>query len=267
MKQPKISVLMSVYNGEEYLSEAIESILNQSFSDFEFIITNDKSTDSSRDIIARYANKDDRIIFIDNEENIGLTRSLNKMLKVARGEFVARMDSDDISETKRFEIQLKEMSVRPVDVVFSGTTYIDKSGKIICESYRPDNLDVILKNLEIHNYIPHPTVMINKETLLENGGYDESYKTGQDKTLWVRLRDTDCKFSYVRLSLLRYRLNPRSVRAGIYSDYWNMVVNYCLWNKSRWSSIRYIHYLTARQLMVWGIKFFVPHFIFLRKLK
>jgi glycosyltransferase involved in cell wall biosynthesis len=95
---------MSVYNEEKYLSEAIESILNQTYSDFEFIIINDCSTDASCDIILSYIDK--RIVFIENEINIGLARSLNKGIDIAKEKYIARMDADDISLPERFEMQI-----------------------------------------------------------------------------------------------------------------------------------------------------------------
>ncbi len=103
-EKPRVTVLMSVYNGEKYLREAIDSILNQTFKDFEFLIIDDGSTDSSADIIRSYT--DFRIRLIQNEKNIGLTRSLNKGLKLAKGEYIARMDVDDISLPIRFEKQV-----------------------------------------------------------------------------------------------------------------------------------------------------------------
>jgi glycosyltransferase involved in cell wall biosynthesis len=102
---PQISVIMAVYNGEKYLAEAIESILNQTFKEFEFIIIDDGSKDNSLNIIKRYAKKDSRIIIIKNEKNMKLAWSLNKGLKIARGKYIARMDSDDISLTDRLEKQ------------------------------------------------------------------------------------------------------------------------------------------------------------------
>ncbi len=102
---PEISVIMSVFNGQDYLSEAIESILNQSFTNFEFIIINDASIDRSKEIIELY--KDPRIVIITNDQTLGLAKSLNKALKIAKGNFIARMDADDIAIYNRLEIQFK----------------------------------------------------------------------------------------------------------------------------------------------------------------
>jgi len=102
--KPKISVIMSVYNGEKYLGEAIDSVLGQTFTDFDFIIVNDGSTDGSPGIIQSY--RDERIRVINNEKNIGLTKSLNKAIKESGGEYIARQDADDISLPERFEEQV-----------------------------------------------------------------------------------------------------------------------------------------------------------------
>lgn len=113
MKIPKVSVIMPAYNTEKYVGEAIESILNQTFSDFEFIILNDGSTDNTAEIVKEYAKKDKRIKFIDNKKNQGFIASLNQCLDVACGEYVAKMDSDDISLPERLEKQVKYLDENP----------------------------------------------------------------------------------------------------------------------------------------------------------
>ncbi len=129
-ENPKVSVIMSVYNGDKYLREAIESILNQTFTDFEFIIVNDGSTDNSLEIIESY--DDERIKTINNKKNIGLTKSLNKALKFAKGKYIARQDADDVSLPNRFEKQVEYLDSHP-EVALVGTSVylIDENGKII----------------------------------------------------------------------------------------------------------------------------------------
>ena len=112
-KSPLISVLMPVYNSEKYVAEAIESILCQTYKDFEFIIINDASTDSSLKIIAKYAKQDKRIKLINNKKNVKISASLNKGLSIAKGKYIARMDSDDISLPSRFELQTKFLADNP----------------------------------------------------------------------------------------------------------------------------------------------------------
>src|SRR3990172_12530717 len=119
MNNPVITVLMSAYNAEKYLREAIESILNQTFKDFEFIIINDCSTDKTKKIIEEYANKDARIKLINNATNLGLTKSLNIGLKEARGEYVARLDADDVALPERLEKQYEFMN-KNRDITLTG---------------------------------------------------------------------------------------------------------------------------------------------------
>jgi len=119
--EPLISVVMPVYNTEKFVAEAIESILAQTFTDFEIIIIDDCSTDKSWQIIQDFSEKDQRIVTIQNSENQGLARSLNKGLKIAKGQFIARMDADDISMPQRFEIQLDFLKNHP-DVGVVGST-------------------------------------------------------------------------------------------------------------------------------------------------
>ena len=181
-KNPQISVILSVYNGEKYLREAIESILNQTFGDFEFIIVNDGSTDSSREIIQSYNDK--RIKILNNEKNIGLTRSLNKALKQARGKYIARQDADDISLPNRFKEQIKYFFEHP-EVALLGTSIyiIDEYGKIVGKKIALKNPgNELLKT----NQFSHGSVMFKKEVINRLGGYNELFIYRQDYELWLR---------------------------------------------------------------------------------
>lgn len=128
-KEPKISVVMSVYNGERYLGEAVESIFNQTFSDFEFIIINDGSTDRTPEILTEI---DDPRAKVINQPNRGLTASLNRAIRLAKGEYIARMDADDISEPTRLERQVEVLDRDP-DVVLVACWYevIDEKGNFL----------------------------------------------------------------------------------------------------------------------------------------
>ena len=256
---PTISVLMSVYNDEEYLERAIESILNQTYRDFEFLITDDSSTDRSRSIIQQYAERDDRIRGFVNAENRGLTKTLNDMIQRASGRFIARMDADDIARRHRFEKQVRVFdSERPVDVVFGNTRFIDKRGTAVCVSWRPDENEVV-EQLGTRCYIPHPTVMVRTAAIKEVDGYDESYWTGQDHDLWRRMKESGATFHYIPEVLLDYRLNPNSVHAGTSDDYWFRVSNVCIWNRSKMRALRYLNRLAWWQSAVTIAKLFVPH--------
>jgi len=171
---PLISVIMSVYNDEKNVRPAIESILNQTFNDFEFIITEDCSKDNSLQVLREYAEKDSRIVLVENGENLKLTKNLNNMLSIAKGELIARMDSDDISLPQRFEKQVDILQNNPdVDFVFSSTMLMDKDGNDLCESWRPENVKSILDHMKYDSYIPHPTIMARKEIFAEAGNYTE----------------------------------------------------------------------------------------------
>jgi glycosyltransferase involved in cell wall biosynthesis len=184
MHNPKISVIMSVCNGEEYLREAIESILNQSFNDFEFIIVNDGSNDNTLDIIKSYDDK--RIRIINNAQNIGLTKSLNKALKVAKSQYIARQDADDISLSNRFEQQVRYLDTHP-EVMLLGTNVflIDELGKI--KEKRIILTKPNLKNLSQLNHFNHGTTMFRKKVINSLGVYNELFKYCQDYELWIRI--------------------------------------------------------------------------------
>ena len=126
---PKVSVVMCVHNGERYLYEALESVLNQTFEDFEFIIVDDASADNTPAILKEYAAQDGRIRLMRNAHNLGLTRSLNKALRLAKGEYIARQDADDISLPQRLEKQVEFLNSNSrTAVVGSWTEVIDEYG-------------------------------------------------------------------------------------------------------------------------------------------
>lgn len=208
MTNPKISVIMSVYNGEKYLREAIESILNQTFTDFEFIIVNDGSTDGSLEIIQSYDDK--RIKIINNEKNIGLTKSLNKALKVARGEYIARQDADDVSLPNRFEKQIKYLEKHPEVALLGTSVYlIDEKGKIIGK--RMALAKPTFKELCKGNRFSHGSVMFEKAVITELGGYNELLRYVQDYELWLRIAKS---YEIRNLTQVLYKWRFHSKRAG-----------------------------------------------------
>ena len=160
---PKISVIMSVFNSEKYLKEAVDSILEQTFTDFEFIITDDCSTDSSLAILEEYAKKDNRIILLKNSENIGLTKNLNKMIDIAKGKYIARMDADDISLPKRFQIQYNFMEENSdIGVCGSNIGHIGTLDKV---SNHPLNHNEIKIGLLFKCVMMHPTIVVRKNII------------------------------------------------------------------------------------------------------
>ena len=186
MKDPRVTVLMSVYNGGRYLREAIDSILNQTFKDFEFLIVNDGSTDGTAEILQRY--NDHRIKVIENRKNIGFTKSLNKGLRVAKGEFIARMDADDVSEPERLEKELKFLHKHP-DYAVVGTfiKVLDEAGNVVGTIEKPVSNEQIKEFLKKDNCIAHGSAMARKSHILGIGAYDEAMEAAQDFELWLRL--------------------------------------------------------------------------------
>ena len=209
---PKISVLMTVYNSERYLRTAIESVLNQSLKDFELIILDDCSTDSSWSIIEKYASQDERIVAIKNEVNLGGCQNLNKGLKILRGKYMARHDNDDWSYPDRLERQFNYMESHPeVGIVGGAIELIDKNGKTIGK--RTYNLSDLEIRKKIFRYSPfaHPLVMVRKSVLDKVGCfYDPSFAPADDYDLWFRI-GKESKFANLPDTLLKYRMLPGSI--------------------------------------------------------
>ncbi|MHA1284646.1 MAG: glycosyltransferase family 2 protein [Promethearchaeota archaeon] len=191
----KVSILMAIYNGEKYVTKAIESILNQTFKDFEFIIINDGSTDNTQYFLDLYSQKDKRIKVIKNKKNIGLTKSLNKAIKLAKGKYIARQDVDDLSLPKRIEKQFNFLEKFP-DYSFCGTNVIIKQNKNFSLKYFTYN--EMVKHLIIKNIFYHSSIFLRKEIFDKYGKYNEKWRYAQDYELW-------CRYIY------RYKLKARNL--------------------------------------------------------
>jgi len=204
----KVSVVMSVYNAERYLEEAIESILNQTYQDFEFIIINDGSTDSSLDLINKYNDK--RIRLID-QENKGLSKSLNTGISSAKGIYIARMDADDISFPQRIETQLEFLEKNADYVVIgSNAKIIDAEGNFLYSSNLPITWPSI-KNFLPESPLFHSSAMFRKSAWAKAGGYfEEVVHHFEDKILWNRMTAYG-KIRNIEEPLIAYRLVPSSI--------------------------------------------------------
>ena len=177
---------MPAYNAEKYINETIDSILNQSYKDFEFIIINDGSTDRTKEIILSYS--DERIVYLENEKNSGIVVTLNKGLEKASGEYIARMDSDDISLVNRLEKQVEFMD-KNLDVGVLGTG-ICVFGDSINDQERvfTTNSEQLKAELIFNSCIAHPTVMIRSSILKNNNlNYSEEFAGAEDYHLWWRI--------------------------------------------------------------------------------
>jgi glycosyltransferase involved in cell wall biosynthesis len=177
---------MTAYNEEARIGPAIESILNQTFGDFEFIIINDGSADQTATIIQSY--HDPRIVYLDNGENLGIARSANRGLAVARGEFIARMDADDTSHPERFALQVAYLDAHP-EVGVLGTYMVDKNlqGTPVYFFQPPLSHDLIAWVIMFETTTANPTVMMRRSLILKVGDYDPAFPPAEDIELWSRL--------------------------------------------------------------------------------
>ena len=179
---------MSCFNSDTWLAEAIESVLCQSFDDFEFVIVDDGSTDKSKDIIAKYAKVDERILTIP-KKNSGLADSLNVGLQQARGEWIARIDSDDLCEPERFADQLAFVDQHPKTALLgSGTTIMDAQGSQEHVYLYPTRHRVLVRHLLLsQSFFPHSSALYRRDLAIEIRGYRSFFVRSQDFDLWLRL--------------------------------------------------------------------------------
>lgn len=215
-----VSVLMSVFNEPiEWIKQSIESVLAQSYTDFEFIIINDNPNRKDlMDFLESEKEHDKRIKISTNAKNIGLTKSLNLGLSLCKGKYVARMDADDISLSKRFERQVAYLENNP-DVIVCGTNieYFGKTNVLKLKNIYNDDLDIRGQML-LDSGFAHPSVMIRKDVMDNNSiKYDEDFRTSQDYKLWYDLSAYG-KFSNLKEVLLRYRLSPKQISKTSNSD-------------------------------------------------
>jgi glycosyltransferase involved in cell wall biosynthesis len=211
---PLISVLMPAYNAERYIRQAIDSVLAQTFGDFEFIIIDDGSTDHTAAILKEYADRDPRVC-VKSGPNQGVSNALNSALGTARGQFIARMDADDVCLPSRFEKQSHFLKEHPNYVlVGSRCMLIDPDGYPICEK-----TDIALDHEEIDSLLlrmswplVHPAVMMRTDTLRKIGGYNPQYRTNQDHDLFLRLAEVG-RLANLPEILLEYRQHFQSVGA------------------------------------------------------
>ncbi|HSZ85276.1 MAG TPA: glycosyltransferase [Puia sp.] len=204
----KISVLMPVYNASNYISEAIESVLKQTFSDFELLIIDDGSTDNTAEIVRNF--KDPRIVFIQ-QQNAGIAIALNNGLKFTRAEYIARFDADDICYANRLETQYEFMINNPVYVVVgSDVDYVDVDGNFIFSHQAPAYTNTQIKNLP-YSVCPfiHSSVLF-KKSIIPDAGYNVHAHTFEDHFLWLQIMSQG-KFHNLSQSLMQVRLNPQSL--------------------------------------------------------
>jgi glycosyltransferase involved in cell wall biosynthesis len=206
-----LSILMTNFNEEEYIHASIESVLNSTFEDFELIIVDDGSRDSSIDIIKFWLNNDSRVKLIESSKNFGIARSKNLGLSHCNGELIAMMDADDICLANRFQIQVEFMDANPEISLAGGAMYLMQESGDALKQAMIDNLE---KNLMISNVFNHPTIIIRRH-LWESGifRYSERFRHTEDYRLWTRL---SYKITMANLAcpLLLFRANKMASRSN-----------------------------------------------------
>ncbi len=207
MNIPLISVIMPVYNGANYLRQSIDSILFQTFFNFEFLIINDGSSDDTEDIILSYS--DNRIRYFKNESNIKIVETLNKGISLSQGKYIARMDADDFSFANRLEIQLEYMENNPE--VFVCGSWVKTFGAFERVWKYPVASDDIFASLLFHSPIAHPSVLVRRE-VYEKFLYDGNYVYAEDYKLW-HLIAKEYKIVNIPNCLLKYRITEEQTRS------------------------------------------------------
>jgi len=216
--KPKVSVLMPVYNGDKFLRHAIESVLTQTFSDFELIIIDDASSDNSAAIIKSYS--DSRIKYFRNEVNSGIVKTLNRGLQLAEGVYIARMDADDICMADRLSKQVALLDEHSdIGICGADCQLINDKGAVIGKNICPTDPEEWRIELMFRTPVAHPLVMIRRSVLIECGGYREGMEPAEDYDLWIRVSKL-CKGANIPEYLLKYRMhdaNYSSKKRDMYS--------------------------------------------------
>ncbi len=209
-----VSVVLPVYNAAPYLSEAIQSILNQTYQNFELIIIDDASTDNSWAIITQFAQQDKRIRTLRNERNLKLSKTLNRGIEHASGVYIARMDADDISLPDRLEKQVAYMDMHPEVGISGGSMEImHAAGDVFAKrTYHLNDQDI---RSHIFRYSPysHPLIIMRKTILDKVGGYRDEYNPAEDYELYFRIGAVS-KFGNLSDTLLKYRVVDKSMTTG-----------------------------------------------------
>ena len=202
---PRVCVLMSVHNARKTLAQTVDSILNQTLRDFEFLIIDDASTDASRDMLQRYAAQDNRIRLVRHDQNAGLTQRLNEGIRLTNCELIARMDADDEAMPERLKVQCEFMDAHPTVALAGSFIYaMGRSAKYDRLITYPTSHAEISTKLRQDNCLAHPTVIFRRDAVMTVGLYRPEFKAAQDYDLWLRL-SRKFEIANIPVPLLRYR--------------------------------------------------------------
>lgn len=264
LKKPLLSILMATHNDSGYINQSIESVRAQTFTDWEFIIVNDASTDNTEKLISQYLSNDNRFRYIKNSKNLGVTKSLNKGLAVAKGKFIAKLDGDDYwSDRSKLEQQVNFMMKNPdYGIVGCFAFAVDQTGKKLYEIQYPHEDTAIRKIILMHNCFLHSSVVLRKSLLNKIGTYTNRYKFAIDYDLFLRIGKIS-KFCNIPKFMLHYRINPNGVTQTKYWDQVGQTIGIIADHKES-----YPNYLAG--YVLWNVRKFYPLWFrgaFVRKIK
>src|SRR3989344_2599957 len=240
-----ISIIILTYNRAGFISEAIESALEQSFPDWELIVIDDASEDNTREIVEEYIVRDSRIKYFRNDEHLRISKSRNKALSLALGEYVAVLDSDDVwSDRDKLKKQYGFLEGNKDYVLIGGgVIVIDEYGKEIRRYFNRESDENIRGKILFQNQFAHSSVMFRREAALKAGGYDENLNIGEDYDLWLRLGVVG-KMANLKEDLLKYRVHGGNItlrriealknNIAIIKKYKDRYPNYYLAYARRW---------------------------------
>lgn len=209
---PKVTVLLAVQNGEPYVRQAVQSVLDQTFTDFELLVVDDASTDATAQIIE--ALDDARVRLLRNERNLGQVPSLNRGLREARGLYIARLDADDACQPSRLARQVEVLDADArVGLVGTWMEAIDERGRRLgyLRKHLDDYVDFVYHTLIMRVYVSHPSAMYRRRPVLDLGGYDEATGPAEDKDLWRKLLLERFEARIVPEPLVLYRLHDQQL--------------------------------------------------------
>ena len=257
---PKVSILMPNYNCWDYIEEAIQSILSQSYTDFEFIIIDDGSSDNSWDIIQSYAKKDSRITAMQNEENLWIQFTRNKLFENAKWEYYALFDSDDISTVERIEKQVRFLDDNDEYILCgSNFVFINKESIVQDSKIFPESDEEIKKAFFFRNPIWQNSVMVRASGIREVNWYDHRYAVTEDLDLWIRLW-ANYKLYNIQENLLQYRVHGEN---SIFQQQKEMIKNALIIRKNAmklWYKITFSGRVCY--LWTWFMQFLPPKTVF-----
>ena len=212
LKNPKVSVITVTYNRQDFIREAIESVLTQSFTDWELLIIDDASTDQTQSIANEYIAKDARIKYYKNDKNLGIARTRNRGLELARGEYIAPLDSDDVwLDKNKLQKQVEFLDInQDYALLGGGIMHIDAKSKNIKKVLYPV-YDSMIRNIILQfNPFPQSSLLYRKKAALECGGYSESYQISDDYDLWLKM-GLKYKFTNIPQVLTGYRIHTSNI--------------------------------------------------------